>query len=80
MTNFESEEFEKALKDQNFCDFEIEVLLTILKGEGQYAQEDILYIHPSRVQLLRKLGWYKRFKTAAHKANIHINLVDYNTL
>ena len=74
MNNFESEQFEKALKQLNFDNYEKEILLKILAGSGNQNQEDILNVSDRSIGLLRKLGWYNRFKLAIKLAGLKINL------
>jgi len=74
MNNFESEQFEKALQQLNFDNYEKEILLKILAGSGNQNQEDILNVSDRSIGLLRKLGWYKRVKLAIKVAGLKINL------
>lgn len=73
MTNFESERFSSALKQLGFDDYEKEIMLKILSGSGNYNQEDILSITSRGVKLLRKLGWFRKFKLAVQIADLKID-------
>lgn len=73
MTNFESERFSSALKRLGFDDYEKEIMLKILSGSGIYNQEDILSITSRSVELLRKLGWFRKFKSAVQIADLKID-------
>ena len=62
MTPNESIRYENALRN-HFTDYQIKIVKTILSAEGNLDQEDIIRTSEESIHILRKLGWYKRFKT-----------------
>lgn len=71
MTPNESTRYENALRN-HFTDYQTKIVKTILSGEGNLNQEDIIRTSEEGIRILRKLGWYKRFKTAIKEAGLQL--------
>ena len=71
MTTTESTLYENALRN-HFTDYQITIVKAILSGEGNLNQENIIRTSEEGVQILRRLGWYKSFKTVIKKAGLHL--------
>jgi len=67
----ESIRYENALRN-HFTDYQIKIVKTILSAEGNLDQEDIIRTSEESIHILRKLGWYKRFKTVIREANLQL--------
>ncbi len=63
--------YENALR-KHFTDYQITIVKTILSGEGNLNQEDIIRTSEEGVQILRKLGWYRRYKTVIKEAGLQL--------
>ncbi len=71
MTPNESTRFENALRN-HFNEYQTKIVKVILSGEGNFNQEDIIRTSEESIRILRKLGWYKRFKEVAKEAGLHL--------
>lgn len=71
MTPNESTRFENALRN-HFNEYQTKIVKVILSGVDNLNQEDIIRTSEEGIQILRKLGWYKRFKDAAKEAGLHL--------
>lgn len=78
MTNKESEKFNQALSNQLFNAHDLKVVLAILEGNGVYNQENIIILSKHNCNLLRKLGWLRRVKSAIKDAGIQMTYIDYD--
>lgn len=76
MTNKESDKFSQALVNQNFNEHDLKVVLTILKGNDVYNQEDIIILSNHNCNLLRKLGWLRKVKNAIKQAGFQMTYLD----
>lgn len=76
MTNQESTRFSEYLLQQQFNEHDKKVILTILEGNGNYNQEDILEISEHNLTLLKKLGWLRKVKKAAKEAGLRVRFSD----
>jgi len=78
MTNKESDKFNRALSNQQFNAHDLKVVLAILEGNGVYNQEDIIILSKHNCNLLRKLGWLRRVKSAIKDASFQMTYIDYD--
>lgn len=78
MTNRESDIFNRALSNQQFNAHDLKVVLAILEGNGVYNQEDIIILSKHNCNLLRKLGWLRRVKSAIKDASFQMTYIDYD--
>lgn len=76
MTNKESDKFNRALSNQQFNAHDLKVVLAILEGNGVYNQEDIIILSKHNCNLLRKLGWLRRVKSAIKNAGFQMTYID----
>lgn len=74
MTIFESEQFSNALRQLVFDDYEKDIMLKILAASGNQNQDDILNISDRGINILRKLGWLRKFKLAVRIADLKISI------
>jgi len=71
MTPIESTRFNNALREQ-FNDYEVKIVKSILSGEGNLNQEDIIRTSNEGILLLRKLGWLFKVKKVFKNSGLHL--------
>lgn len=76
MNEKESDKFNQALSNQGLSAHDIKVALAILEGDDVYNQECVIILSKHNCNLLRKIGWLRRVKSAIKEAGFQMTFID----
>ncbi|MBO5629219.1 MAG: hypothetical protein J5965_09135 [Aeriscardovia sp.] len=72
MTNTELDNLNQAISIQFHDAYECDIVKKIIFGDNKHHDNNILSISPKALSLLKKLGWFRKFKNAVKQADLKI--------